>query len=231
MRAPSRMERGAAEARPPSSRYVVVSGDLMGSSRLRPGERSALQKRLLLAVDDANSRFADDLVVRFGVTLGDEFQGLLGRLSRTPEAVEFWRSRLYPYRARFGVGAGRLYSRVTPASTALMDGECFHRSRMAVERAKTRGPSVVYVTGVETADIALEAIWRLLDSVQASWKELHFRRFWSYRELHDISRVAAQEGVSKSAVSQSLRRAGYDSVLAAEGAMVQLLRLAEANKR
>jgi hypothetical protein len=202
--------------------YVTVTGDVVRSSALPPFQRSSLQESLLKAIEDCNAKFVEQLAVPFSLTLGDEFQGLLKDLAPAFEVAEFFRRRLYPSVARFGIGRGGLSTAVQD-STAQMDGECFHRSRRALERTKKEGLLVVYETGTEPLDMAINCILRLVQAIQQDWREMHHRRFWLYKDLGELQKVAAQEGVSTVAVLKSLETAKYRAVLRAEEAIRLLL--------
>jgi len=199
-----------------TAQYVAVTGDLVGSSRLPPEERVGLQARLLKLMRQANREFRDDLVAPCRITLGDEFQCLLKALVTTVDMIQFWRKGLCPNAVRFGIGVGAITTRISRQSTAHMDGECFHRSRQALAQAKKQRVIACYDTGEEHLDIASNAILALVSAIQENWKPLHYRRFWLYRELRDLGKVAEREMASKQAVSESLRGAKYEAVLGGE---------------
>jgi hypothetical protein len=204
--------------------YVVITGDLVGSSRLVPQEREALQVKLLRALDACNRQFAHVVVVPFSVSLGDEIQGMVRSLPLSFEIASILRRKLFPHRVRIGIGLGPVSTSVRK-TTGAMDGQCFHRSRAALQRSKKERERAlsVYDTGNEFLDIAVNSILYLVDVIQEDWKELHARRFWAYQDLGGIREVAEKERVSKAAVSKSLGTAKYRAVLMAMDSVTRLL--------
>jgi hypothetical protein len=203
-------------------RYVVVTGDLLGSSRLTERERGGLQKKVLAALAECNERFSQDIVAPFTIVAGDEFQGLLKSVPASLDVVGFLQRALHPHVARFGVGCGGMSTQLYE-STGPMDGECFHRSRAALTRAEKEKAATRYDTGNEFADTAVNSILDLTQAIQQDWKPLHHRRFRLYEQYRDLQKVAEKDRVSKAAVGKSLKRAKYQAVLTAGAGVRRLL--------
>ncbi|MBI5015587.1 MAG: hypothetical protein HZB55_08850 [Deltaproteobacteria bacterium] len=187
---------------PASDVYACLTGDLV-ASRLSE-DREAVQLRLEEALSEANASFGADLAVRLSVTLGDEWQGLFHTPDVALEADLLLRTRLYPVEVRAGVGAGRV-STPLRETTARMDGECFHRSRQALEAAgRRRIPGAVLLTGEPLLDAGANAVCGLLAALAAGWTEKQLRSTLAYRELGTEQAAAAALGVSQPTLHQSL---------------------------
>ena len=63
----------------------------------------------------------------------------------------------------------------------------------------------------------------LMEVIQEDWKEIHYKRYWLYKKLGTLEKVAAREGVSKQAIIKSLKVAKYEAILEAEESVRKLL--------
>jgi hypothetical protein len=207
--------------------YVCLTGDLVASRSSE--DREALQCRLESALGDANARFSADLEVPLAVTLGDEWQGLFRSAGAALEADLLLRARLYPVEVRSGVGAGALSTPLRP-TTARMDGECFHRSRQAVDAARRRRiPGVVLLTGDLLLDTGANAICALLAALSAGWTEKQFRSVLAYREAGTEQAAAGALGVSQPTLHQSLEGARGKEFVEGFGRLLDFLGLCAAS--
>ncbi|GAA5156768.1 SatD family protein [Nocardioides marinquilinus] len=189
---------------------VVVLGDLVGSRRAT--ERAALHHRLTGVLDDLNERWGSDL----RVTAGDEFQGTVPTLGAASAVALAVRLALLPeHDARHGIGVGQ--RRVLDPGTGIEDGPAWWAARAAIDdahalagRAATRAARTVVRVADGTAvaagpDGALNAALLARDELVG---RLDARSLSVLRGLlsgRTQKEIAADEGVSPSAVSQRLR--------------------------
>jgi DNA-binding NarL/FixJ family response regulator len=191
--------------------YLALIGDVVGSRLV--DDRPHLQSALTSAMESINPRYAKAIAAGFTLTVGDEFQGLLAEPAPLVELLAQLRADVHPVELRFGLGVGPLSTPLQPVALG-MDGPCFHRARQAVERAEANGTPVE----VEPASAA-STIYSLLSAA--------LRRRWTVRQrqVHDLAasglagkQIAAQLGITASAVSQHLQAADRDSLAQAEAA-------------
>lgn len=97
-----------------------------------------------------------------------------------------------------------------------MDGDCFRLSRSALEEANKRKKCIIWKTGSEWFDTAINTMNMLIETIQKDWKEYYFRRFWLYQDYGNIKKVSEIEGITKQAVAKSLAKAHYQEVLEAQ---------------
>ncbi|MFQ5944301.1 MAG: SatD family protein, partial [Anaerolineales bacterium] len=84
--------------------YIAVIGDVVGSRSA--GDRSGLQERLGGGIRDVNTAFDNTIAADFVLTVGDEFQGLIGSASALDLILSTLRTHAFPAELRFGVGLG-----------------------------------------------------------------------------------------------------------------------------
>src|SRR3989440_8538905 len=56
---------------------LALIGDMVGSRELLPSRRPKIQERFREFIQYLNKKYAKDILAKFVITLGDEFQGLL----------------------------------------------------------------------------------------------------------------------------------------------------------
>lgn len=193
---------------------VVVIGDLIDSRKAV--DRRSLHRRLVDALAEANARWATDL----RITVGDEYQGTVPSLGAATAVSLHVRLSLLPaYDVRHGIARGE--TAVLDAPGGIEDGPGWWAARAAIndaeeraERPATRSSRTAYhsvdpdePTGaVAAALLARDELVGRLDSRSLSV----LRGLLSGRSQREI---AADEGVSASAISQRIRHDGIGVVV------------------
>ncbi len=191
----------------PEPIYCAIIADVVRSRDLE--DRRGFQERLITTVESLDEELPPDVVVsRCVVTAGDEFQGLLktpapayGLLVALEEALGFGRFRM-------GVGIGGVVTEPEPVCLG-MDGPAFHRAREALLDCKARDLSLSFRSGRPELDALLTSYVSLLERVRLSWSP---RQRAFIRELstgRNQASAAEVLGVSKAAVTQALKAAGW----------------------
>lgn len=111
--------------------YFAMIGDLV-ASRSIPG-REKFQKQFAQILAEVNERFKPSIASRFAVTLGDEFQGLLGEAAQICHIMDAIITRLYPVQVRFGIGIGTMSTEIDPMKSLGSDGPAYWAARKAIE--------------------------------------------------------------------------------------------------
>ena len=183
--------------------------------------RADLQARLRTGLRKVNAKFAHTIESRFALTVGDEFQGLLGAVDDiTRILATLWR-HAHPTDLRFGIGIGELETPLRSQALG-MDGPCFHRARTAVERAAKEGTPVEVETGEPQA--AFEIYAALFGFMRKRWTK-------KQRLVTDLSLsgmdgkdIAELLSIKPAAVSQHLRAAGAEYLFRASDIWLEALR-------
>lgn len=201
-----------------SPSFVALIGDIV-DSRTAP-DRQALHDAMTKTLEGVNS---DHPVVDPAViTLGDEFQGVYATLGDALTAAFRIRAALRPHDVRFGVGRGEI--QVLDPERGIHDGPAYWAARDAIEqaaalaeRAALRTTRTVFtspedpphhVAAVNAALLGLDQILGALSPV--SWRILAGRMQGRTQKA-----LAAQEGITPSAVSQRVRNEGIGMAMEA----------------
>ncbi|MCK4680275.1 hypothetical protein KAT82_04070 [bacterium] len=202
------------------TKYLAVIGDIRGS-RLAP-RRAELQKLMERALEEINREFADELVAGFVITLGDEFQGLLRKPGQAVKVLVALEALLGETSVRYGLGWGTISTELRELAFG-MDGPCFHRGREAVGESK-RVDRWVTVSGFGGDDEVLNGLLWLVGAARGRWTSVQRETVEQVRTARTQREVAAARGVHESSVSQALKAALHEPVLAAERSAETILR-------
>jgi hypothetical protein len=213
-----------------SSVGVALIGDLVGSRR-HPS-RAAAQEQLIAALHVANE--VVPAVQPLAPTVGDEFQGVYRDVAAAARAGLVVRLALGgEIDTRCGIGVGTLEIVGSSDYGLTQDGPAWWAARDAIVEAKRRegGQTKRLRTWLEVhdpgdRDDTFEIDVHLVNAFLLCRDDLVSRLDARQRRLvlgllrgRTQKDLAAEEGISASAVSQSLHRSGAFSVLAADALM------------
>ncbi len=185
--------------------YAAITADIVGSTEYYKTKGSPLRPQLLDALAQVNSSHSAVLAVPFGLTLGDEFQGLLSEPAKAPRVVCDLRLLLSPIRIRVGVGLGSIVSDMA-ATTAHMEGQAFSYAREAIEIAgRGKSGGTVYKADDRRVEKAANGMTVLIDAVQSRWTPKQWEAVRLYLRHKDLSSVGEQLGISPQGVEHRLR--------------------------
>lgn len=111
--------------------YFAMIGDLVSSRSIPARER--FQQQFMQVISSINTRFESSIASRFTVTVGDEFQGLLGDASEICRLMDALITELYPVKVRFGIGIGSISTAIDPKLSLGADGPAYWAARRAIE--------------------------------------------------------------------------------------------------
>ncbi len=194
---------------------------MVRSRRMAPRARSRTQDALRRVLDDINDVASHRLVSRFVITLGDEFQGLLGDASCLPEVQ--WRIHTaVAVPIRWGVGYGTLATRRLPEALG-MDGPVWHHARDAIDDATRRRHHTACFRGFGDHDAVLTGVAHILQHHREGLSSVQTETLDMLRDGLKQVEVAKRRGVEVQAVSKAAQRAGVDAYLDGERALIRLL--------
>lgn len=190
--------------------YAVVTGDIIGSRKTQ--DRMNLQVALQKCLDYINGAFREDIAIRFQITLGDEFQGLVVNLGAAPTITSIIREELYPISVRLAIGIGSIDTDLT-SQISRMDGPAFHFSRAGMEQiSKREGQRTAYITNDLHVNDILAVVGRLSDILLAERTNKQWEAIRLYRKEKKLKKVADRLGVKFQNVHKRLQAAHWDDI-------------------
>ena len=197
--------------------FAAVIGDIKDSRHLE--NRKEVQIRLQRILDRLNEKYKDDIVSRFLITLGDEFQGLLSSGKYILDMVNEIRMEMYPVRLRFGIGFGQITTDIRTEMALGADGPGYYRAREAVELLKEREKKKRSVLAElclkmdEThrdKEILLNTVFDLMYVVESGWTDRQREVIWDML-LHGDGQqnTASRLDITQSTVQKTLAAGSY----------------------
>lgn len=202
---------------------VTLIGDLVGSRGV--ADRTGVQAGLLRALAEVNAQVPARQPLE--PTVGDEFQGAYDDLGGALHAALLVRLRLLPLvDTRYGVGIGAVTVFAAGRAPLSQDGPGWWAARDAIEqlharegrRASARGIRTWCVDRSEASDqrptvaAMVNALLLCRDETVGAMSPRARRLLLGWLEGRTQQELAAQEGISQSAVSQALTRSGAYAV-------------------
>lgn len=184
--------------------YAAVTVDIVSSTQVYEATGRPLRPILLKTTSAINEQFGDSLAVPFGITLGDEFQGLVKEPAACPRITHYLRLLIHPLECRVGVGIGEIASPLA-ASTSEMEGPAFSRSRAAIEKARRTNRRTVYESGIDALDTAANTISLLVDLIEAEWTDKQWEAVRAYTTHGNLARAGRELGITAQGVERRLQ--------------------------
>lgn len=197
---------------------VAVIADLVDSKNI--ADRRSAQASIAAAFERVDSLVPHDQPLR--ATVGDEFQAVYPTIARALEATLLARLALPAgIDCRFGLGLGQVIDVGDGLAGAVQDGSGWWLARDAINQAHaredSRTPSVRAWFRAGDGDGAREALVNAYllarDHVVGSMTERSRRLVFGSMLGSSQGELAVAEGITQSAVSQSLRRSGGASLI------------------
>ncbi len=199
--------------------YAALIGDVVESRGHE--DRARLQREVSHVLALVNRRSAGALAAPLSLTAGDEVQGLFREPAAVVDAVVEIADAVFPARLVYGLGFGPLETDLGP-DPALLDGPCFHLAREALNEARGHGGWLVARGLAGPGDLVVSALFRLLGELRSRWTGIQAEHVSKVRGRSQ-KEVAERLGKAESTVSESLKAAGFQAVLAGEEALRAIL--------
>jgi hypothetical protein len=201
-----------------------VIGDVVGSKRLSRPRRTVVQTKLGKLLENLNSQLAGDILSKFVITVGDEFQVLLRSAETVPDVLWAIETHLSEVSIRLGIGFGVLHTPLREFAIG-MDGPAFHEARKAINIAKNKGwQGGVFMGFGEAEDTMLNGLARLLERQRNGMTEPQREVANRLRTGMKQIDVAKDLGTSRQAVNHHVRAMGWKTYEQGEAAWRVALR-------
>ena len=116
--------------------YVVIIGDVIDSKKI--ANRNEVQKKLKEVLGEINNRYEEDIVAKFMISLGDEFQGLIKNKGEIIKIITELERELAPVKLRFGVGIGNVSTDINLNNSLEIDGPAYYRARKMMQELEKK---------------------------------------------------------------------------------------------
>ena len=184
-------------------KYLVLIGDMVESRQIE--NRAATQKRFHDTCKSLNRRRKHyHIVSPLMVTLGDEFQGVLGGAEQLWPLIARMELDMYPCRFRFSIGVGEITTEVNSRSSLGMDGPAFYHAREGMSMLRKSGGRY-RITGLDPDDEVFQHVLELLSSIREKWNYNRLATFTQLLEGATVAEIAEELDLTEQAVYRTRR--------------------------
>lgn len=111
--------------------YIAIIGDMIDSKTI--ANRAKYQDDLKTCLDLLNQKYQAVIVSKFSITLGDEFQGVLGKQAPIFQIIDEITQFMKGIKLRFGIGFGEIVTDIDPEISIGADGPAYWYAREAIQ--------------------------------------------------------------------------------------------------
>lgn len=205
----------------PGKLYAVITGDIVGSSRLQTNERKKLPKVMRETADALNSAFGKKAVMGVDTFRGDGWQLVVTNPVKALRIGLFYRAFLRARMdtnkvdTRMAIAVGQI-DFIPGKRISEGDGEAFRRSGAALEEMSKRS-RIRLVLGKETAGDpeAIATVVTLVDALAMNLTEKQAQAITGILQGWNQERIAASwstKPITQQAVAQHLSGAGWHAI-------------------
>lgn len=172
-------------------------------------------------LDEINEKFRSEIMLDFGITAGDEFQGVL----KSPKNVYDLYLHLkvdLPVKLYCGLGVGEVE---TSESIAGARGSAFYRARESLELCKRKQRGIMIKSWMSDHDNILNVLFHFIEVFEDSWTNRQ-REVVNYCRFHPeltYEEIGKHFSVTKQSISQTLKSAGWSALREGEELIRKLL--------
>ena len=211
---------------PLKDRYVVLTGDLKSSRKLKALDRARIQENLKKTLTIINKKFASIIIAKFIIVQGDGFQGMISS-SKYLFNIYYVLFENIAHQFYLGVGIGSISTDISK-NVGEIDGEAFHKALNALEQAKKENEWIV-LEGSGELDGIITNLLNFMVDVMWNWTKrqreivIHYKKMKSRKADLTLEEIAKDIGIKKQTVSKILRRSKYKMIERAEKSFVDFV--------
>src|SRR5216683_3712282 len=201
---------------------IALIADMVRSRELPRAQRPRVQERFKDLVGYLNKTYSRNILSRFVITLGDEFQGLLSSATPIPDLMWDIEHRFSDRNLRVGMGFGALHTPIQKEALN-MDGPALHLARAAIQTAHEKRLYGGVFLGFGELDRIMNGLARILWFQRSRLTKTQLTIAELLRQGKSQSEAAEKLNITRQAVSKQVISMGWWSYAEAEEAWRILL--------
>lgn len=158
--------------------YIALIGDMIDSKKIK--NREEVQNQFLSAFEKIHQQYERQIVSKFTITVGDEFQALLLPNAGVWQLMDHL-SILSPKPFRVGLGLGKISTQINPNLSLGADGEAYWHAREAIQlvhKDNWGGKSHILFKGPsEKEDQLINSLILASETIKTGWSQLQKETF------------------------------------------------------
>lgn len=202
-----------------NNQYIAIIGDIIDSKKIE--NRNEVQNKLKNVLCKLNNEYSEDIVAKFGITLGDEFQGLLKKSENVMQMILEIEMAMTPVQIRFGIGIGTINTEINYENSSEIDGSAYHRARKMIKKIEHKKsqysePESNIMINTDDDNIELDELLNSILSVctalKSKWTERQIEIIHAYLLNSENQYKAAYSlHIGQSSVNKALKNAKFYS--------------------
>ena len=199
--------------------YIVIIGDIINSRKLN--NRQEVQTKLKNVLKEINQQYVEEIMAKFVISLGDEFQGLIKKQGNIIKIISTIEEALAPVKLRFGVGVGVVNTNIDFDNSLEIDGEAYYRARKMIQEIENRQSqyvesysNIMICSSDESSrdDELANATLSVCTSLKSKWTNRQKEIISAYlRNCENQYKTAKALDIAQSSVNRALRGAEFYS--------------------
>ncbi|MBD5459081.1 MAG: hypothetical protein HDR27_10995 [Lachnospiraceae bacterium] len=198
-------------------KYIAIIGDIKESKKI--DDRNMVQEKLNHILNHINKMYSPDISAKFIITLGDEFQGLLGVNDHLFDIIKYIQREMYPVKLRFGIGIGEIYTDIFYEAAIGADGPAYYAARETIEelreqekRLKKQAADIqISVYNTESFAITqINTVLALMKIIEDGWSDKQRYTIWDMAQNGGSQEECAKRmNTTQSTVARRLADGNY----------------------
>lgn len=201
--------------------YLALIGDFIDSKQV--ANRYDFQEKFKHCLSKINTKYQTEIVSKFSITLGDEFQGLVKSDADIFHIIDDISYMMSPHQIRYGIGLGKIITAIDPEISIGADGPAYWNAREAINHVHQKndyGQTKLYV---QTSDNVINQLLNSLlsagEAIKSNWRASQEEVFESildlnkYQENFDHKELAEKLGLTASTLSKRLKSSNVKTYL------------------
>lgn len=201
---------------------IALIADMVRSRELPRIQRPRVQEKFKDLVGYLNKAYSRNILSRFVITLGDEFQGLLSSATPLPDLMWDIEHRFLDRNLRVGIGLGALDTPVQREAINI-DGPVLHFARAAIQTAHEKRWYGGVFLGFGELNSVMNGMARILWFQRSRYTQTQLRIAELLRAGKSQSEAAEELNISRQAISKQVVSMGWWPYAEAEVAWRLLL--------
>lgn len=197
--------------------YTAMIGDIKDSKKIE--NRRQIQERLKDVLKHVNEVYHSDIVAKFIITLGDEFQGLLESNEHLLDIIKYIQREMYPVKLRFGIGFGEINTDIFCEAAIGADGPAYYAAREMIEELREQEKKLkkqaadiqMSIYGTKNFDVAeINIMLALMKIIEDGWSEKQRFTIWDMAQNGGSQEECAKRmDTTQSTVARRLADGNY----------------------
>jgi len=201
--------------------YGVITADIIRSKEIK--NRNYFFKTFSEKINYVNEKFSSFIFTPLKIYRGDEFQGGIKDIHKTPELLSIIRENFFPLQFRAGIGIGSISTKIK-RDIGEIDGEALRLSSQALDVIKKEKERITYYKmspEYKSLEEIINNFYIFLDLNIINRTSKQWEAIKLYREIKNIKKVAKKLDITFQNVSKRLRAAHWSQYYQLEKYLVK----------